>query len=99
MNILYIGDITGKLGRKTTAEVLPSIVAKHKIDFVIAQAENVSHGKGLQGNHAAELKAAGINFFTGGNHSLMRPEYLESAEDAIRPANLIDAPGRGWAVA
>ena len=97
MNILYLGDITGKLGRQTTAELLPDLIKKHKIDFVIAQGENVSHGKGLQANHAAELKATGINFFTGGNHSLMRPEYIQSADDAIRPANLPGSiPGRGY---
>jgi metallophosphoesterase (TIGR00282 family) len=100
MNILYIGDITSKLGRQTTAELLPELAKKHKIDFVIAQGENVSHGKGLQTNHAAELKQTGVNFFTGGNHSLMRPEYIQSADDAIRPANLPGGvPGRGWALA
>jgi 2',3'-cyclic-nucleotide 2'-phosphodiesterase len=100
MNILYVGDITGKLGRQTTAAILPDLIKKHKIDFVIAQGENVSHGKGLQTNHAAELKTTGINFFSGGNHSLMRPEYIQSAEDAIRPANLLgDTPGRGYALA
>jgi 2',3'-cyclic-nucleotide 2'-phosphodiesterase len=99
MKLLYVGDITGKLGRETTQAVLPDIVKKHKIDFVIAQGENVSHGKGLQANHAAELRQAGVNFFTGGNHSLTRPDYLKEADDAIRPANLPEgAPGRGWAL-
>lgn len=100
MNILYLGDITSKLGRETTKELLPDLVKTHKVDFVIAQGENVSHGKGLQANHAAELKAAGVDFFTGGNHSLMRPEYIQTADDAIRPANLLDgAPGQGFGLA
>jgi metallophosphoesterase (TIGR00282 family) len=100
MKLLYIGDITGKLGRETVKSVLPNFIKKQKIDFVIAQGENVSHGKGLQGNHAAELREAGVNFFSGGNHSLMRPSYLQEAADAIRPANLPkDTPGRGWALA
>ncbi len=100
MNLLYIGDITGKLGRETAKAVLPDVMKKHKIDFVIAQGENVSHGKGLQPNHATELKAAGVNFFSGGNHSLTRPEYLQSSNDSIRPANLpAGTPGRGWALA
>lgn len=98
MNILYIGDITSKLGRQTTAEILPGFINEHKVDFVIAQGENVSHGKGLQPNHAKELEGAGVSFFTGGNHSVVRPEYLESGKNAIRPANLKDAPGRGYAL-
>lgn len=100
MNILYIGDITSKLGRETTKELLPDLIKKHKVDFVIAQGENVSHGKGLQTNHAAELKAVGVDFFSGGNHSLMKPEYIKDAGDAIRPANLLDgAPGKGFELA
>lgn len=100
MKLLYIGDITGKLGRETTQAVLPDFIKKNKIDFVIAQGENVSHGKGLQANHAAELREAGVNFFTGGNHSLTRADYLKEASDAIRPANLPEGtPGRGWALA
>jgi metallophosphoesterase (TIGR00282 family) len=100
VKILYIGDITSRLGRETTKALLPDIVKQHKIDFVIAQGENVSHGKGLLPNHAAELKEAGVNFFSGGNHSLTRPEYLKTASDAIRPANLPDnPPGKGCALA
>jgi metallophosphoesterase (TIGR00282 family) len=100
MNILYLGDITSKLGRETTKELLPDLIKKHKVDFVIAQGENVSHGKGLQPNHATELKAAGVDFFTGGNHSLIKTEYIQSAGDAIRPANLLEsAPGRGFGLA
>lgn len=99
MNILYVGDITGKLGRETLKEVLPGFVREHRIDFVIAQGENVSHGKGLQENHAKELMDAGVQFFSGGNHSLVRPEYLDKGQNAIRPANLPKGmPGRGFAL-
>src|SRR5437588_112957 len=98
MKILYVGDITGSLGRKTTKEVLPSLIKERKPDLVIAQGENVSHGKGLQINHAKELMEAGVDFFTGGNHSLIRPEYL-AEDNAIRPANLREGPGRGYALA
>lgn len=100
MKILYIGDITGKLGRETVKAELSRIKAEHTIDFTIAQGENVSHGKGLQENHAKELMDAGVDFFTGGNHSLSRPDYLKAAPNAIRPANLSkDAAGKGWMVA
>jgi metallophosphoesterase (TIGR00282 family) len=98
MKILYIGDITGKIGRTTVKELLPDLIKERQIDYVIAQGENVSHGKGLQANHARELIEMGVNFFTGGNHSLARPEYIHESQDAIRPANLIQAPGRGSAL-
>jgi len=97
MKILYVGDITGKPGRETTAAVLPDVVKKHGIDLVIAQGENVSHGKGLQTNHAEELERAGVQVFTGGNHSLLRLEALSQKSNVIRPANLPDnTPGKGF---
>ncbi len=100
MKILYVGDITGKLGRETVKAKLAEIKAEFQIDFTIAQGENVSHGKGLQPNHAAELEEAGVDFFSGGNHSLSRPDLLTTAANAIRPANMPEGtPGRGWALA
>lgn len=99
MKILYIGDITGKLGRQTTKEILPDLIKDRQVDYVIAQGENVTHGKGLSIKHAEELMAVGVNFFTGGNHSLARDEIFHTDMPAIRPANLIDAPGRGYQIA
>lgn len=96
MKILYVGDITGKPGRETTAAVLPDVIKKHQVDLVIAQGENVSHGKGLQVNHAEELEKLGVQVFTGGNHSLLRLEALTQKANAIRPANLAEGtPGKG----
>ena len=99
MNVLYIGDVTSKLGRQTVKELLPDLIKNRGVDFVIAQGENVSHGKGLQTNHAQELMADGVQFFTGGNHSLSRLDAL-SLPNVIRPANLpCEAPGKGFVVA
>jgi len=98
MKILYLGDITGKLGRQTVKAILPGVIKEHQVDFVIAQGENVSHGKGLSIKHAQEMMAAGVDFFSGGNHSLTRTDVFESPIPAIRPANLIGASGEGHKV-
>ncbi len=99
MKILYVGDITGKLGRETAKSFLPDVIKDTAADFVIAQGENVSHGKGLQPSHADELEKAGIDFFTGGNHSLSRTDALDRP-NVIRPANLGDGvAGKGYAIA
>lgn len=98
MKILYIGDVTSKLGRETVKQLLPGLIKSEHIDFVIAQGENVTHGKGLQPSHADELEAAGVNFFTGGNHSLDRTDALERP-NVTRPANLpAGSPGAGYRV-
>ena len=100
MNILYIGDVMGEAGMLTVEAVLPGVVAEYQIDLVIAQAENVSGGKGITPQDYERLKRAGVNMFSGGNWSLHRPEifsHLSNPETPIiRPANYpVGTPGLG----
>ena len=44
INILFIGDIVGSLGRRTVREFLPELRRKHNINVVIANGENSAHG-------------------------------------------------------
>ena len=55
MKVLFIGDIVGKIGRRIVKEKLSYFVDKYNIDFVIANGENATHGKGLIYNHYNEL--------------------------------------------
>jgi len=91
MKILYLGDIMGSPGIRVVHNLLPGIKKQYKIDLVIAQAENVSDGKGIRKSDYQALKKIGIDFFTGGNWSLFRPETIELLNDPnepiIRPAN------------
>lgn len=91
MNILYIGDIMGQPGIDVVAKVLPGLKKEKQIDLVIAQAENVTDGKGLSKADYNELKHLGIDFFTGGNWSLhceeIHPLLENSKEPIVRPAN------------
>jgi hypothetical protein len=101
MNILYIGDIYGEPGIRVVSRVLPSLRNKHKIDLVIAQAENVSEGRGMLPEDRKKLQQYGVDFFTGGNWSLFRPESLADLSDpnipTIRPANYPEGiPGKSW---
>lgn len=102
MNILFIGDIVGAIGRRIVKEKLPSFVDKYHIDFVIANGENVTHGKGLVKHHYDELVDDGIDAITLGNHYNSKSElarYIDGVDRLIRPANLLnDYPGEGTAV-
>jgi calcineurin-like phosphoesterase len=69
MKILMIGDIFGTEGRRAVAEQIKKLKQLHKIDFVIANAENTTHGRGLSKKHFEQLKKSGIDFFTFGNHT------------------------------
>ena len=46
MRILFVGEIVAKLGRKAVKEVLPELISSDSIDLVIANAENLAHGRG-----------------------------------------------------
>ncbi|WP_391592079.1 2',3'-cyclic-nucleotide 2'-phosphodiesterase, Bsub YmdB [[Mycoplasma] cavipharyngis] len=91
MRILFIGDIFGKPGRKMVNQHLNHLIEQHKIDFVIANAENAAHGKGITWKIYHQLKRAKIDFFTMGNHTWNKSEGLEilaQQDDIIRPINL-----------
>ncbi len=99
MNILFIGDIVGKVGRKALKENLSFVKNKYKIDFVIANGENISNGRGMNENHYNFLIEEGVDCITLGNHYNDREEisnYLDFAEEVVRPLNLMsDFPGEG----
>lgn len=102
MKILFIGDVTGKPGRKILAGRLPGLRRSHGVDVVIANGENAAGGKGLTAGVAAELFAAGVDGLTGGNHIWQNREaydLLDADPRVLRPANYPPgAPGRGAAV-
>lgn len=104
MKILYIGDIMGRPGRQTVQKILPALIKEQGIDFVVAQGENLSSGKGLQIKAVEDMMRAGVDFFTGGDWTLHREEIYPWLEDpakpVIRPANYpAGTPGRGWKIA
>lgn len=104
MKILYIGDIMGKAGRKTVKKFLPDLISGHQIDFVVAQGENLSNGKGMQLSAITEMQEAGVNFFTGGNWTTKREEVYPLLEDpkgpVVRPANYpTGTPGQRYKIA
>jgi hypothetical protein len=103
MNILFIGDIFGRPGRTTVKKLLPDYRKKLGIDLVVANAENMHHGKGVSESQLKEMQAAGVDFFTSGNHVWKEREIIPRLDDPklplIRPANYPEgAPGKGYQV-
>jgi 2',3'-cyclic-nucleotide 2'-phosphodiesterase len=100
MKVLYIGDIMGEAGRKVVGKVLPSIREEFTPDFIIAQAENIDDdGKGPSTEHLDEMQKLGVDFFSGGNHSLLgkgsRHVYENKTLPIVRPANFVNELGDG----
>ncbi len=83
-------------------EKVPYFVEKYGIDFVIANGENVTHGKGLIKHHYDELINSGVDCVTLGNHYNSKNEitrYINAADRLVRPLNLLnDFPGEGSAL-
>lgn len=101
MNILYVGDIMGEPGLKLIEKVLPGIRREQSVDLVVAQAENVTNGKGISLDDFGRLKKAGVDFCTGGNWSLHLEEIIQAMNDPVqpivRPANYPEGtPGLGY---
>jgi metallophosphoesterase (TIGR00282 family) len=73
------------------------------VDLVIANAENASRGSGLTASVYRELRQAGIDLVTMGDHIYKRAEIIPTLlqEDRIcKPANFPEsAPGREFVVA
>ncbi len=99
MKILFIGDVVGRPGRQLLKDWLPKFRAEGPIDFVVANAENLAGGKGVTAATIEEMRAAGVDVLTGGNHSFAQREALglfARDDRLLRPANLpAGAPGRG----
>ncbi len=99
MNVLMIGDIFGKPGRRAIRELLPDLRKEKQIDLVIANGENAAGGKGLTPETAEELFQDGVDIITLGNHYLDQDSIitdLENNSNIIRPYNYIKAPGKGF---
>ena len=101
LNILCIGDIVGRPGRRIIADKLKYLVKELGIDCVIANAENAAGGSGLTPQIYNKLLRYGVNLITLGDHTYRKREIvttLETADNIVRPANLSQrAAGKGFA--
>jgi metallophosphoesterase (TIGR00282 family) len=101
VRILFVGDVTGKPGRRLIAECLPALRRSRDLDVVIANGENAAGGRGLTAGVSKEMFAAGVDVITAGNHvwnNREAYELLDADPRILRPANYPPGvPGRGAA--
>jgi metallophosphoesterase (TIGR00282 family) len=98
MRILFIGDIVGQPGVAVVKRAVPLLIAAEKVDLVIANAENASAGSGLTAGAYGQIREAGVDLVTLGDHIYKKQEFisvLEKDDHVCKPANFpADAPGR-----
>lgn len=100
VNVLFIGDIIGEPGLKVVEANLKNLIHTHKINFVIANGENLSTGKGILEKDAIKAFEMGINVLTGGNHTFSKIQsgkYIGEEIRILRPCNHHEEVyGRGY---
>ena len=101
LNILCIGDIVGRPGRRILADKLGPLIKERSIDCVIANAENAAGGSGLTPQIYDKLLRYGVNLISLGDHTFRKRDIIETLErtdNITRPVNFSEhAAGRGIA--
>ena len=99
MRLLFLGDVVGRSGRDAVSDRLPGLIAEYGFDFVVINGENASHGRGLTEPHFNDLRAAGADVVTLGDHAWDQRDtisYIAREPTLLRPINFAPgAPGRG----
>lgn len=98
MRILFLGDIVGTPGVEIVRKAVPALRQAEKIDCLIANAENASGGSGMTPRVYRQLRQAGVDFVTMGDHIYRKQELLKILEEddcICKPANFPrEAPGK-----
>ena len=102
MKVLCVGDVVSRVGREMLFKYVEELKYTKGVDFVIVNGENSSHGRGISRSAYNEMKRAGADVFTTGNHVWGVKEIvslMEEEGDVIRPANWQgNPPGTGSVV-
>lgn len=93
MKILIFWDIYWRIWRKAIKKELPILKNKYKPDFIIANVDNISSGRGAIEKHILEIKDYWIDLFTSWDHIFDNydriKDYIEAKDsDLIIAANL-----------
>ena len=102
VRVLFVADVVGHPGRDAVKALLPGLRKELEADLVIVNGENAAGGFGLTAKIAAELKGAGADVITTGNHVFAQKDFvgeIAGLDRVLRPANYPPgAPGRGSCV-
>jgi len=103
ISVLFLGDVIGKPGRDLVVKyVTEQLASANRPDLVIVNVENAAHGYGVTEKVLRELGSAGVQVFTGGNHTFDKKdifEFIDRYPNLLRPANYPPGtPGNGSCV-
>jgi hypothetical protein len=90
VNVLFVGDIVGRPGRRAVRQLVPVLRLQHQVGLVVANGENAAGGSGITGETARELFEAGVDVITTGDHvwdQKEAAELLSREPRLLRPLN------------
>ncbi len=100
MNLLFIGDIVGKGGRRAVKELVPGLRKKYNCSFCIANGENMAAGSGINEKCIKDIPEGIVDVFTLGDHVWAQKSFqneIKGLKNVIRPANVHPGqPGKGY---
>lgn len=102
LRVIVLGDVVGRPGREALTRLLRPLKQRVSADLVITNGENAAGGAGIDASTALEIRSAGVDIITLGDHAFQRKgiaDFLQkNFEWCIRPCNLPEdtAPGKGW---
>lgn len=95
-----VGDVVGQPGREAARRLVPALRQRHAVDFTIVNCENAAAGFGVTPQICEELRDAGADCLTSGNHIWRKREiydFIDRTDYLLRPTNFPEpTPGRGW---
>ena len=101
MKVLIVGDVYSKLGRASFERNVKQLKEKGKIDIIIVNGENTSHGRGLNEKHYQWYLEQGVTCITLGNHAFENRgifNFIDNVDNVVRPYNFPEnLPGKGYA--
>lgn len=102
MNILFLGDIVGKGGRRAVLALAAELRRELECDFIVANGENLAGGAGMTRKCIDAMEQARVDVITAGDHVWDQKEFVDQIPllpRVLRPANVHpNQPGRGHAV-
>ncbi len=103
LRVLFVADVVGGAGRSAVNRCLPSLQQELRPHLTIVNGENAAGGFGITAKIAEELRRAGADVITTGNHVWDQKQFVQEIADldyVLRPLNYPPgAPGRGSLVA
>ena len=104
MNLLFVGDVVGKGGRKAVKELVPKLRHEFNCSFCIVNGENSASGSGINEKCINDIVGTGgvVDVITLGDHVWAQKTFaneIKSKKNVLRPANMNPKqPGLGYNV-